>query len=174
MNINKKNTANKKDKSIIILIIIIVSGLFLVFYKEEIKSYFRFKKIQKEVLNNANVFNIPDVAVACFDIIKETNSDASTSIISDKCNREIKKWGTDITRWKELIQNEKDINCRDFLNGKDAKNFYHYISGELAGCFYLYNKSPSPEKFSFWGECNCTYDPYGLDTNGDCNACENY
>ncbi len=128
---------------------------------------------RNEILKKANIYNIPDVAVKCYDFITDKSDDP---VPSQDCTNEYNKWLPKTEEWKNLIKTKKDINCGDFYDPKDAKYFYHYISGELSSDFYKYNTTPSPKSFSWRssGDLHCTYDSYGLDTNHDCNACENY
>lgn len=159
-------TAN--NKLLITIGIIIVFMLGYIIFKDNINWYFK----RNEILKRTNIYNIPDVAVKCYDFITSVNDDA---VPNQDCINERDKYRPKIKEWENLIKSKKDINCGDFLSSKDAKYFYHYVSGELAGNFYEYNTTPNPKSFAWKTpkDLYCTYDPYGLDTNHDCNACEN-
>ena len=138
-----------------ILLTIIVVILAFILFEDKIRMYFK----AQEVLQKVNVFNIPYVAVKCS---TEIASDNDT--LSQECLDMVESYNEKVLKWQNLIKEYRDINCKDFTDKKEADEFYHYISGELSSVIYTYRK--------FDGHCR--YDPYGLDTNGDCNACENY
>jgi len=165
-----------KQNLIIGLMIVAVSLLGLILFKDNIKAYYK----GKEVLKRVDVFNIPDVIVTCYGDIQSSDNDG---VPSKECLDILDEYSTRTTRWDNLIKRNNDINCHDFSNGKEAKNFYHYVSGELVAGWEAYQSVrkgtwKQGEKFilqdtnKFDGKCR--YDPYGLDTNSDCNACEGY
>lgn len=145
---NKRNVTN-------ILLAIIIFLLLVILFQGKIKSYLK----AQEVLKRANVFNISYVAMKCDKYIK----DDSESDIPNDCQNEITNYQDKIQKWQSLIKQYRDINCKDFVNSLEANEFYSYVSGEVAKLFY---------GGAFDGHCH--YDPYGLDTNGDCKACESY
>jgi len=171
--VNKHTTTN-------VLLIIIAIILLLVLFQGKIRSYFK----SREVLKKASIYNIGAVAGACFDSIPESES--------DYCLQTLSEYGPKIIKWNNLIKQNKDINCKDFDSRREAEDFYEYISGDTASRYYrlkvqnenlrrAFNKEPGLSS-SIIGEImqnkenerNCSYDPYGLDTNADCFACENY
>lgn len=167
----KKNLTN-------ILLLTILVILALVLFKDKIRLYLK----AQEVLKRVNYYRIPDVAFKCYKGIITTDDDY---IPSKECSNTIDSYREKILRWDKLIKEYRDIECKDFKDKKEANDFYNYVSGELIGAFYVYRKKdagvgPDDGKenlefgltTSFDGRCR--YDPYGLDTNGDCNACENY
>jgi len=168
---------NNKLTNILLIVVIVLLGIFL--FKGKIQSYFR----ASEVLNRASIYNIAVVAAACWDVVPDDNNN-----LSPHCSQTLSEYQSKMTGWNSLIKEYRDINCNDFENRTDANGFYQYISGELAGGYYhlmvqnqelLTGKEANPlmigkikESKTYDGHCH--YDPYGLDTNGDCNACENY
>lgn len=169
-------TKESKQNFTVVLMIIAVSLLTLILFKDNIKAYYK----AKEVLKRVDVFNIPDVIVTCYGDIQSSDNDG---IPSKECMDILDEYSATTTKWDDLIKRNGDINCQNFSNGKEAKNFYHYVSGELAAGWEAYQsvrpgKWKQGENFGF-GLTNkfdgkCRYDPYGLDTNSDCNACEGY
>jgi hypothetical protein len=168
-----------KNKLTNISLFVIVVLLGLILFKGKIQSYFK----AREVLNRASIYNIAKVAAACWDVISDDNNS-----LSIHCTQTLAGYQSQVTKWNGLIKEYRDINCNDFENKAEANDFYQYISGELAGGYYhlmvqneelLAGKELNPltmgkimENKAYDGHCH--YDPYGLDTNGDCNACENY
>lgn len=162
-----------------ILLCVVVALLAFILLKSKIQSYFK----AREVLRRASVYNIAKVAAACWDVIPDNNTDLDTH-----CTQTIAEYHPKITKWIRLIKEYRDINCDDFENKAEANDFYQYISGELSGGYYrlmiqnkelLTGKELNPsvvgkvmEDKTYDGHCR--YDPYGLNTNGDCEACENY
>jgi len=159
------------------LLMTIVVVLVLILFKDKIRMYFK----AQEVLQKANVYNITDVAVKCYNAIISTDDDY---IPSQECSNMVDSYNEKVLRWNNLIKEYRDINCKDFTDQAEAQDFYDYVSGELAGGFYAYRKvivgvkPDDTEHFAFATtnkfDGHCRHDPYGLDTNGDCNACENY
>jgi len=163
MNINKKYIYG--------FLTVIVVLLLAILLKENIKSYFR----GREVLNRTNIFNLWDVAFDCYGFV---NSDNPEATMSEKCRNTYNSYQDKTQKWDKLIKKYRDISCHDFADKGEAQDFYQYVNGEMAKGIYAY-KTLHPEDESeivgttnIW-DGNCRYDPYGLDTNGDCNACEN-
>lgn len=162
---------NNITNILLLIVVILLVGILL---QGKIRAYFK----SQEVLNRVNVFNIPDVAVACYKLITDEVSENTQA-----CNNKINQYSGKEIRWKKLINEYRNINCKDFVDKHEANEFYSWISGELTHGFYVYRnivkgKEPDTDKFAFesTSEFNgqCHYDPYGLDSNGDCNACESY
>lgn len=160
-----------------ILLVVVVLLLLGIFFQGKIRSYFK----AQEVLKRANVFNIPDVALQCYKYI--TDEASSENGYSPACQQEIDSYNVEAQRWTRLVNEYRDINCKDFTNKKEASEFNDWIGGELASGFYADRnivKGTKPDATSFAFQQNsmfdghCRYDPYGLDTNNDCNACESY
>lgn len=156
---------------LLLIVVILLVGLLL---QGKIRAYFK----SQEVLSRVSIFNLPDVAVACYKSIT-----GEVSGRTQVCDYRINQYSGRETRWKKLINEYRDINCKDFTDKHEANEFYSWISGELTHGFYAYRnivkgKERDTDKFAFesTSEFNgqCHYDPYALDSNGDCNACENY
>jgi hypothetical protein len=164
-------------KNILIAIgAVIILMLGYLIFKDDISWYSK----RNEILKRANIYNITKVAAACWDTIPDSNN------INLHCTQTLSIYQPEINKWNNLIKGSRDINCSDFDNKNEANDFYQYLSGELAGGYYrmmvqneelLLGKETNPlmigkimEDKTYNG--NCHYDPYGLDTNHDCNACE--
>ncbi len=156
--------SNKITNALLLLLVLLVT-IFL--FKDKLHYYL----IAKNSLKRANILNIPGVASWCNLTKKETKSG-----FSDVCMEAMNRFGPDIIRWENLIKQYRKIDCNDFRDGEDAKNFFNYISGELSDEFYVHNEKNFVEsKYFSWisdHTLHCSYDPYGLDADGDCNACE--
>lgn len=166
------------SKQTVTNVVLVVVALLLIgiLFQGKIRSYFK----AQEVLKRANIFNITDVALQCYKYITD---EASSENYTPACQQEMDIYNAKTQRWTSLVNEYRDINCRDFTDKKEASEFYDWISGELAGGFYAYRnivKRTEPDASSFVFRSNnkfdghCRYDPYGLDTNNDCNACESY
>lgn len=163
-------TKNNNKKPTNILIIIAISLLLLVLFKDTIKANFK----TKEVLKRANVFNILDVADDCFD---ELSKKANSGVASQKCLDSVEKYRIQTHDWDVLIKQNRDLNCDDFSSKTEAWKFQQYISGELANYLEEYKDSDGSIRLGFRGgiwNLKCSYDPYRLDTDGNCIACENF
>lgn len=167
------------DKQTVTNILLVVVALLLlgVLFQGKIRNYFK----AQDVLKRANVFNIPDVALACYKYI--TDEETGENGYSPSCQQALDAYTVKTHKWENLVREYRDINCSDFSDKKEANEFYSWISGELAGGFYAYRnivkgEKPDATSFAFMSTTKfngkCRYDPYGLDTNSDCNACENY
>jgi len=140
----------KHNKLLYILLIIIVILL----------SYLVFKPLLIhihtvwEIYNRKNIFYIHDVNIACKDSL---NNKSSSEEFSPECVTEYTKYSELTKKWDRMILMKSDISCKDFDPlTLDAFDFYYYISGNLTS------------------HNNCAYDPYGLDSDGDCVPCEKY
>jgi len=159
---------------IVFLLITIVLLLIAILFKDKINWYFK----SQEILKKASVLNIPEVAVVCYKSITDEIPE-----MSQECMDKMDEYREKEILWKNLINEYRNIDCKDFVNKEDAAGFYNWISGELVMGFYTYRnfvkgKEPDTDKFAFMAsnkfDGHCRYDPYGLDADGDCNACENY
>lgn len=161
-----------------ILLLIIVTLLVSIFFKEKVGFYLK----AQEVLERVSYYNISDVALKCYKGVIADEEDWKPP--SKECSDMIDSYRERILRWNSLIKKYRDIDCNDFADRGEAQDFYEYISGELTDGFYAYRikvkglESDNTESFKFSGtnifDGHCRYDPYGLDINSDCNACENY
>ncbi len=135
---------------------IIVLLLLGIFFKEEIKTYFK----QRSIIKNASIYQIPKVDYYCKimqykDIAYKKN-----------CLEELTKMTNKQNGWNKLIKENSKISCGDFDNYEDADLFYQYVGGGIVK--QMYSKSPpNPNNL------RCSYDPFGLDTDHDCEPCEN-
>lgn len=165
-----------KNKSTNILLIIVIILLGLLLFRGKIQAYFK----ARDVLKRANIYNIVEVAFACWDVIPDDESIPNT-----RCSQTLEEYKFQIVKWNDLIKQYRDIDCKDFENKKEANDFYEYMSGELAGGIYLLKvqnegliREVNPLTIGkIMGKKHnghCRYDSYGLDTNSDCDACENY
>lgn len=172
------------------LSVIILLLLFVVF-KGDLQSYLQKQEVLKknqirsqEVLAKANTFNIATVMRDCFDDLADKSENA---VSSEKCLNTMSSYDGKKGQWGSLISQNRDINCRDFANKNEAQDFYEYVSGEFAHGYYAYwsiykddpSKTTTLNRSSgfVFGSTNvfdghCYYDPYGLDANHDCDACE--
>ncbi len=166
-----------KQKFTNLLLVIIALLLVGILFQGKIRSYFK----AQEVLKRANIFNIPDVALPCYKYI--TDEADSENGYSLPCQQAMDIYTAKAKEWESLIREYRNINCNDFSDKKEASEFYSWVSGELAGGFYTYRnivkgEKPDATSFAFMDTTKfngtCRYDPYGLDTNSDCNACESY
>lgn len=154
-----------------ILLVVVVALLLGIIFRENIKFFFK----AQEVLKRSNVLNIPDVAVYCYKWMIEEEAEPSP-----RCKEAMTSYFQKEKKWEALVKKYRDINCSDFSSRKEAMEFYAWISGEMAHEFYSYRKTiigkePDTDKFAYMSSTDdtpCRYDPYGLDTNGDCNPCE--
>lgn len=181
----------RRNYSVHILLTIIALLLLVLLFKEDIQSYFKNREVLKknqaksqEVIQKANIFNIVDVASDCIGYLTDDSGNSETS---GKCETTMTNYGPKIERWQDLIKENWNINCQDFSKKKDAQDFYEYVSGEYAHEYIGYKQyiKENPSKaleddgsgdlvFQASSDFDgCHYDPYGLDTNSDCNACEN-
>lgn len=173
MNENQKLIKNRNILYGLLVIIILL--LLVLIFKGNIKSYFR----TNEVLSKVNTFNLWDVAFDCYDYV---NDESGNVQMSDKCRNTYQSFQPKVEKWNKLIKSRRftDINCKDFKDKKDAQDFYQYVNGEIAQGIYAYKTlHPENDGYQIVGTTNiwdgkCRYDPYGLDTNGDCDACENF
>ncbi|RJO60242.1 hypothetical protein C4544_05725 [candidate division WS5 bacterium] len=171
---------------------VIIFLLVAIYFKTDIQSYLKnrenLKKNQvrtQEVLGRAKLINSPEIIRDCFDWLSD---ESSNSVQNKKCEDTWSIYSVKEQRWQNLIKENKDINCSDFAKKSEAQEFFEYVSGEYAKGYrayrYIVKNDPSKaleddgsgdlvfsSNTAFDGHCR--YDPYGLDTNQDCNACEN-
>lgn len=168
-----KNSMTKSHIIIIFLLAVIIVLLFTLTFRDRITWYFK----SQEILRHASVLNIPEVAGKCVGYYLGNDAKPSGS-----CKEVHQQYSIKAERWNELIKENRKLSCNDFESRKEANLFYQYISGELAHDFYttaeknLEKGEELPTSFAFISDKKtiCRYDPYGLNTDSDCNACENY
>lgn len=175
----KKTTRFIKDNLTNILLIAILIILGWLLFGNKIVKYFKVRATTREVLKRVGIYNIPSVAEACFYYNQDIENGVETHIDTyQNCEDQVDKYWLDTERWIDLIKESRDLDCGDFKDGKDARNFYHYVSGELVkGYEGRQNSNSQPIvtlNFNSLFDGKCYYDPYGLDTNRNCNACEKF
>lgn len=66
-----------KQKLQIILMIILVILLGLFFFKEPIFKYLKRREITREVLGRVSMYNVPEIATACYYYLKDQETSES-------------------------------------------------------------------------------------------------
>jgi hypothetical protein len=165
MNSERTRVSNNKLFYAIGAVIILMLGYLI--FKDSIHWYFK----KSEILKRVSVFNIPFVADDCYEFQKALIVDPQGDIVwSKSCEDEVKKYSSKIKYWEKLIRHNNDLNCDDFEDIFEAIEFYHYVSGEAAEAYY---KRETPDGLVLrTNGLVCAYDPYGLDTDHDCDPCE--
>jgi len=153
-------------KIIISLLLVIIALLFYVAFKDNLAWYFRKNKIT----SNASIYNIPTVYNYC---IGSYSTNENSGYDEDKCIADIKEFSSVTKKFDNLIKSKSDINCADFSSSFDATTFFHYVGGDLIKMFPVgyENHQPLYRKDTPSG---CFNDPYNLDTDHDCEPCENF
>lgn len=149
---------------IYILLITITALLLYIIFKGEIDQYF----FRKEVLKKAALINIPSVFNRCIDYSAEPDEDGIYSDWNmETCKPALEEYKPAGEKFKSLIKNKKNISCADFSSRDEASEFFYFVSGEVFQSV-LGNGIKGLELD------RCVIDPYGLDTDHDCRACEHY
>lgn len=149
-------------------ITIIVLLLYLIF-KNDISSFFK----RDQILAKVSIFNIPKVYLSCKDDPAWNTQDAEVGSI---CKNALTEYLPKAEKWKALIKNKKDISCSDFSSGREAFDFFDFVSGETIQYIKQlgYNDPNNYGMVYINYKLKCENDPYGLDTNNDCWPCKNF
>lgn len=152
-----------KQNSIILytFLSIIVLLLGYLVFKNPVSSYLE----KRDIAGKVNLYRVPEVYVACYDYVWSE----SDSEIPQKCKDSVDKYMPIRDRWDSMIKEKSDIDCKDFTNNWEAMQFNSYIGNEFVQ--YI-NPNTRGKGLLISGNPKCTYDPYGLDTDGDCQPCE--
>ncbi len=153
-------------KIIISLLIIIILLLSYVAFKGEMQWYFRKNEIRK----NASITNIPTVYNHC---IGSYSMNETSGRDDEKCANDIIEFTPMVNKFDELINEKNEIDCNDFSSGYEALTFLHYVGGDFAKMMPIGYKDHKP-LYRKDAPSTCVNDPYGLDTDHDCDPCEKF
>ncbi|MEK7597581.1 MAG: hypothetical protein AAB441_02950 [Patescibacteria group bacterium] len=127
-----------------------------------------FKKIY--VLGHANIDNTIEVYSYCdlSSLESEKHEEAWIKCLEGKNKFEFLK-----KRFDSLIKKNSNLDCSDFIDGTEARQFYEYVGGINIFNQLKIEQENSSEVLSLMLRENVNkYDPYNLDINYDGQPCE--
>lgn len=139
------------NKVIIILLSLILILLTYLTFRNDISWYFE----KQHIKENAKWTNFLGLNLAC--------AQTSNNI---ECEKESKRIIPLANKFDALIDSKRSISCDDFSSRNEAQDFQDYIGGDRV----------RRVENNFEGEYKdyrCPTDYYGLDTDHDCEPCEN-
>lgn len=153
-----------QNKAVFLLLVVIVGLLLYIVFKADIDHYY----FKKQVLKEASILHIPAVFNRCINYSSKPDEDGLYSDFNmDTCKVALNEYKSVEERFKNLIKSKKNISCGDFLSRSEASEFFKFVGGEIFDSAFRNGLDGLSLK-------RCVVDPYGLDTDHDCQACEDY
>lgn len=156
----QKRSANLTYTNLFLFVVVIIGIIFIAW--KPVQSYHG-KAIIK---NHTSISNLSEVYSFC------KNIDSNEKMA--QCQNEKRKYEYLASRFNALIDGKDHIDCSDFSDSDEARQFYEYVGG-----MNIWKETDLSIKYgnelfrNYLIKEKNTFDPYDLDADNDRDPCEN-